>query len=57
MLIPDAGDEWKVLQAIDHDLFIAATDGILTVDPYGNAVRFFVYVVSFFANHPTLTAM
>ena len=52
-----AGDEWKVFQAIEDDLLIEATDGILTVDPYGNAVRVFMDMVSFFAEYPAFTTM
>ena len=56
-LIPDKGDDWNVFKLIEDDLVTAATEGIVTVDPYGATVRVFVVMVSFFGDYPAVTAM
>ena len=57
ILIPDKGDDWKLFKLIEGNLVTAATEGIVTVDPYGATVQVFVDMVSFFGDYPAVTAM
>ena len=56
-LIPDGADERNVFNIIESDLVKAASQGCVAMDPYGNVVKVFIDVVSFFGDYPAVTAM
>ena len=56
-LIPDGKNARHVFKMIEDDLVQSASTGVDAVDPYGQRVRVYVDVVSFFADYPAVTEM